>query len=64
MKPRWVGPDKVEIEHIVLNGRELLRVRKYGFLVAYAGSVRELQAHVDLADLVEVVTLTDRRNSP
>ncbi|GAA0403280.1 hypothetical protein GCM10009530_64100 [Microbispora corallina] len=37
-----------------------LRVRHLGYHVAYCATVRELARHVDLADLVEVVTLPSR----
>jgi hypothetical protein len=46
-----------------LNGRQVLRVRQYGFIVTYARSVAEFGEHVDLADLVEVVPLAHRRKS-
>ncbi|GAA0403301.1 hypothetical protein GCM10009530_64130 [Microbispora corallina] len=54
---RWVGGDGWEIDAVVLNGRQLLRVRHLGYHVAYCASVRDVARHVDLADLVEVVTL-------
>ncbi|GII34640.1 transposase [Planotetraspora mira] len=55
---KWVGVHGYEIEAIVLNGRQRLRVRLYGYLVAYCMSVAEVARHVDLADLVEVVELS------
>jgi hypothetical protein len=61
VKPRWVGPGNVEVEHIILDGRSTLRVcwrrgsRRY--VVAYCRSIRELTQHVELADLVEVIEL-------
>ncbi|WP_214415403.1 transposase [Sphaerisporangium fuscum] len=52
---RWVGSRGFEVEAIRLDGRALLRVRQYGFLVAYCGSVTEVARHVDLDDLVELI---------
>ncbi|GII89723.1 hypothetical protein Ssi03_77130 [Sphaerisporangium siamense] len=48
------------IDRIVLNGRQVLRIRQYGVLVAYARSVAEVAEHVALEDLVEVVSLPSR----
>jgi hypothetical protein len=61
---KWVGPGRIEVERIRLNGRQVLRVRKHGFIVTYARSIAELARHVDLADLVEVVALADHRKPP
>lgn len=55
---KWYGPDGLLIEPIVLGTRPCLRVsqvvngRRYH--VGY-WSIRELAAHVDLADLCEVI---------
>ncbi|RCG32006.1 transposase [Sphaerisporangium album] len=57
----WVGSGHFTIDRIVLNGRQVLRIRQYGFLVAYARSVADVARHVDLADLVEVVSLPARK---
>ncbi len=65
---RWIGTNGIEVEHIVLNGRPTLRVCWTGgrnrYIVAYCRSIAELARHVDLADLVEVVALADRRKPP
>jgi hypothetical protein len=64
---RWIGTDGIEIELIVLNGRSTLRVSWVGgrnrYTVAYCRSVAELSRYVDLADLVEVVPIAERRKS-
>ncbi|MEO3812166.1 transposase [Sphaerisporangium sp. B11E5] len=54
---RWVGGDGFEVEAIRLDGHTLLRVRQYGFLVAYCRSIAEVARYVRLDDLVELVTL-------
>nr|WP_189181944.1 transposase [Microbispora rosea] len=54
---RWVSSDGHEVDPVVIEGRPLLRVRHLGYHVGYCGSVAEVAAHVDLADLVEVVEL-------
>ncbi|GII32911.1 hypothetical protein [Planotetraspora mira] len=51
----WVGVNGFEVEAIVLDGRQRLRVKQHGYLVAYCATVCEVARHVDLADLVEVV---------
>lgn len=65
---RWVGTGGIEVECIVLDGRQTLRVTWAGgrnrYVLAYCRSVRELARHVDLADLVEVASLADHRESP
>jgi hypothetical protein len=58
---RWVGVGGWEVELVVLNGRPRLRVRHLGYHVAYCRTVSELAAHVDLADLVEVVEMPARQ---
>ncbi|GAA3797430.1 hypothetical protein GCM10022226_15990 [Sphaerisporangium flaviroseum] len=52
-----MGGRGFEVQAIKLDGRPLLRVRQYGFLVAYCRSVTEVAAHVDLDELVELITL-------
>ncbi|MEW9531922.1 hypothetical protein [Microbispora sp. NPDC049125] len=54
---RWVGVGGWEVDAVVLGGRQLLRVRHLGYHIANCRTVREVAAHVDLADLVEVVQL-------
>ncbi|MEU7891764.1 hypothetical protein AB0B45_02740 [Nonomuraea sp. NPDC049152] len=57
----WLGPDGMEVEHIILNGRPCLRVchwvRGTRYLVAYCWHPRQVAQHVDLSELVEVVDL-------
>ncbi|MDA0636104.1 transposase [Nonomuraea sp. MCN248] len=60
MDRRWVGSDGYEIVLAVRAGRQVLRVRRDGRLVADCASVAEVARHVDLADLCEVVTLPAR----
>ncbi|WP_203990472.1 transposase [Sphaerisporangium rufum] len=57
METRWVGPDGYEITGAVLGGRQVLRLRRHGEIVADCRSVDEVRCFVDLADLCEVVTL-------
>ncbi|MBE3013912.1 transposase [Microbispora sp. NEAU-D428] len=54
---RWVSSEGHEVDPVVIEGRLLLRVRHLGYHVGYCASVAEVAAHVDLADLVEVVDL-------
>ncbi|MFG1941392.1 transposase [Nonomuraea sp. NPDC048826] len=60
MDRRWVGSDGYEIVLGMRAGRQVLRVRRHGLLVADCASVAEVARHVDLADLCEVVTLPAR----
>lgn len=61
MDRRWVGPDGLEIRPAVRAGRQVLRVRRDGWLLADCVSVEEVARLVDLADLCEVVPLPLRR---
>ncbi|MFC6085133.1 hypothetical protein [Sphaerisporangium aureirubrum] len=54
---RWVGDHGFEVEAIRLDGHTLLRVRQYGFLVAYCRSITEVTRYVPLENLVELITL-------
>ncbi len=54
---RWVGTGGYTVEAIVLNDRQVLRIRCLGYHVAYCRSVAELGRLLDLADLVEVIEL-------
>ncbi|MEU1720426.1 transposase [Actinomadura sp. ATCC 39365] len=63
MDRRWVGLDGVEVVPVMRAGRQVLRVRRNGWLVADCRSVEEVAAHVDLADLCEVIDLAARRGS-
>ncbi|HUR08987.1 MAG TPA: transposase [Nonomuraea sp.] len=60
----WVGPDGLEIEGKILQGRQLLTVHRwYGkrrIWVADCRSVDQVREHVDLTDLVEVMRLPTR----
>lgn len=57
MDVRWVGTDGYEVVPGMRDGRQVLRVLRYGRPVADCHSVAEVARHVDLADLCEVVTL-------
>ncbi|GGK78937.1 hypothetical protein Sme01_22370 [Sphaerisporangium melleum] len=57
METRWVGPDGYEITAATRGGHQVLRLRRYGELVADCSSVDELRDYVDLADLCEVITV-------
>ncbi|AQZ67196.1 unnamed protein product [[Actinomadura] parvosata subsp. kistnae] len=63
MDRRWVGLDGYEVVGAVRAGRQVLRVRKDGWLVADCTSVEEVARHVDLADLCEVIELPARRRA-
>ncbi|MCK2214825.1 transposase [Actinomadura sp. ATCC 31491] len=60
MERRWVGLDGYEVVGAVRAGRQVLRVRRHGRVVADCSSVAEVARHVDLADLCEVVELPVR----
>ncbi|MER6943712.1 transposase [Nonomuraea sp. NPDC000554] len=61
MDRRWVGVDGFEVVPAVWGGRQVLRVRRNGRLVADCFSVAEVARHLDLADLCEVIQLPVRR---
>ncbi|MEW1842984.1 transposase [Nonomuraea angiospora] len=63
MDRRWVGLDGYEVVGVVQDGRQLLRVRRHGWVVADCTSVAEVAGHVDLADLCEVIELPTRRRT-
>ncbi|WP_055479162.1 hypothetical protein [Sphaerimonospora mesophila] len=60
MSSRWVGPDGYEIVPAHVGGRQVLRVRRHGRLVADCLSVEEVARHVDLADLCELISFPGR----
>ncbi|MEV0228224.1 transposase [Nonomuraea sp. NPDC050786] len=57
MDRRWVGLDGYEVVGVMRAGRQVLRVRRHGQVVADCTSVAQVARHVDLADLCEVVEL-------
>ncbi|MFC5831293.1 transposase [Nonomuraea insulae] len=61
MRRRWVGLDGYDVVGAVRAGRQVLRVRKNGWVVADCTSVAEVARHLDLADLCEVIELSARR---
>ncbi|GAA3574651.1 hypothetical protein GCM10022419_064670 [Nonomuraea rosea] len=61
MDRRWVGLDGYEVVGVLRAGRQVLRVRRHGWLVADCVSVAEVARHVDLADLCEVIDLPPQR---
>ncbi|PZG20433.1 transposase [Nonomuraea aridisoli] len=61
MERRWVGLDGYEVVGAVRAGRQVLRVRRNGRVVADCTSVAEVARHVDLADLCEVIDFPARR---
>ncbi|HEX4813428.1 MAG TPA: transposase [Nonomuraea sp.] len=61
MERRWVGLDGYEVVGAVRAGRQVLRVRRHGWVVADCSSVAEVARHVDLADLCEVIDLLAQR---
>ncbi|MEV0386248.1 transposase [Nonomuraea sp. NPDC050643] len=63
MDRRWVGLDGYEVVGAVRAGRQVLRVRRNGRMVADCTSVAEVARHVDLADLCEVVEFPARRGA-
>ncbi|MBX6383228.1 MAG: transposase [Microbispora sp.] len=60
MESRWVGPDGYEIVPAYRQGRQVLRVRRHGQVIADCLSVEEVARYVDLADLCEVIPLPVR----
>ncbi|MEV0583116.1 transposase [Nonomuraea sp. NPDC050310] len=60
MDRRWVGPDGFEVAPAIRAGRQVLRVRRHGWLIADCLSVEQVARFVDLADLCEVVPLPTR----
>ncbi|GAA3708112.1 hypothetical protein GCM10022224_087020 [Nonomuraea antimicrobica] len=52
-----MGLDGYDVVGAVRAGRQVLRVRRNGRVVADCTSVSEVARHVDLADLCEVVEL-------
>ncbi|WP_204056360.1 transposase [Microbispora corallina] len=61
MDRRWVGPDGLEIVPAHHAGRQVLRLRRHGLVVADCLSVEEVARYVDLADLCEVIALPGAR---
>ncbi|MCG5220165.1 transposase [Streptosporangium sp. KLBMP 9127] len=57
MDRRWVGPGGYEIIPAVRAGRQVLRLRRHGWLVADCVTVAQVAGYVDLAELCEVVPL-------
>ncbi|GII53452.1 hypothetical protein Pth03_18410 [Planotetraspora thailandica] len=55
-----MGPDGYEIVPVDHQGRQVLRVKRKGVLVADCVSVEEVARLVDLADLCEVIPLPRR----
>ncbi|GAA0438219.1 hypothetical protein Acor_62340 [Acrocarpospora corrugata] len=55
-----MGPDGYDIVPALLDGRQVLRVRKNGQVIADCLSVEAVARHVDLADLCEVIPLPRR----
>jgi hypothetical protein len=63
MDRRWVGLDGFEVVGVLRAGRQVLRVRRHGWVVADCISVAEVAQHVDLADLCEVIELPVQRRT-
>ncbi|MEV0623050.1 transposase [Nonomuraea sp. NPDC050404] len=63
MDRRWVGLDGLEVVGAVRAGRQVLRVRRNGWVIADCTSVAEVARHVDLADLCEVIELPAQRRA-
>jgi hypothetical protein len=64
MDRRWVGSDGCEIVLAMRGGRQVLRVRRGGRLVADCVTVEEVARHVDLAELCEVIAFPSRSAAP
>ncbi|MBO3746911.1 transposase [Streptosporangiaceae bacterium NEAU-GS5] len=63
MGRRWVGPGGYEVVPAVRGRRQVLRVRRHGWLIADCLSVDDVARFVNLADLCEVIALpTPRQN--
>ncbi|MFI7706680.1 transposase [Nonomuraea sp. NPDC049480] len=63
MERRWVGLDGYEVVSAVRAGRQVLRVRRNGWVVADCSTVAEVAEYVDLADLCEVIELPAQQAS-
>ncbi|MFD9944427.1 transposase [Nonomuraea sp. NPDC059023] len=61
MDRRWVGPRGYEVVPATRAGRQVLRIRRNGWLIADCLSVADVAKHVDLADLCEVIALPMNR---
>ncbi|MFI6481589.1 transposase [Nonomuraea sp. NPDC050663] len=57
MDRRWIGPDGYEVAPATRAGRQVLRIRRHGWLIADCVSVEQVARFVELADLCEVVRL-------
>ncbi|MDH2426562.1 transposase [Sphaerisporangium sp. TRM90804] len=57
---KWVGPGRLEVRQVMLDGRRVFKVTRRGYLVEYCHSIHRLAELVDLADLVEVIELPER----
>jgi hypothetical protein len=56
-----VGNEGYEIEAIVLDGRDILRVRKHGYFIADCHSVDDIRrCGIHRADLAEVIPFPPR----
>ncbi|WP_147268224.1 hypothetical protein [Spongiactinospora rosea] len=55
---RWAGENGVEIETTILNGREVYRLSKDGYFIAYCATMDDVAAIVPPSGLIEIVDLT------
>jgi hypothetical protein len=63
MGRRWVGPRGYEVVPAVRGSRQVLRVKRHGWLIADCLSVADVARFVDLADLCEVIPLPTRKQN-
>lgn len=57
MDRRWVGPGGYEVLPAMRAGRQVLRIRRHGWLIADCTSIEQVAKLVNLADLCEVIRL-------
>jgi hypothetical protein len=54
------GPNGFTVDWEVLDGRQVLHVRQFGYQIAYCRTPGQVAEHVPLVDLVEVIQLESR----
>ncbi|MFI0416704.1 hypothetical protein [Spongiactinospora sp. 9N601] len=61
---RWAGENGVEVETTILNGREVYRLSKDGYFVAYCATMDDVAAIVPPSGLIEIVELIPEPEEP
>ncbi|TDE60343.1 transposase [Nonomuraea mesophila] len=63
MDRRWIGLDGYEVLPAIRAGRQVLRVRRHGCVIADCTSVAQVARLIDLAELCEVIELPAHRHA-